>query len=435
MSNINENKRIMKKVILFLAGTILLIQSACSVNNKTDKRPVTPADSSSIPKTLPAWEEGYLDIHAINTGRGESSLLIFPDGTTMLIDAAGSLISPTHEIPPPPQKPNINVSPGQAITNYARHFIEPASKKLNYLMISHFDPDHMGSYSDDLPLDPTRNFRMGGITEVGAKITFDKILDRGYPDYNYPTDMTSTARITNYIHFIEWAESAYGATAEQFIAGRNDQITLMENPSKYENFEIRNVVSNGMVWTGTGSESVNTLPSGSNVDGVIGAENIFSLGFLLSYGDFNYFTAGDLQYNGRSTYPWRDIEAPVAEVVPAVDVMKANHHGTAHCNSDALLNSLTPKVVVAHTWRDVHPNPETISRIYAANNSCQIFSTNMTDANKSRLGDNIHRLKGLQGHVVVRVNPGGDEYYVYVLNDSDEKNYRVEKVYGPYSSK
>jgi hypothetical protein len=35
---------------------------------------------------LPAWEEGMMDIHHINTGRGDASFLIFPDGTTLLID-------------------------------------------------------------------------------------------------------------------------------------------------------------------------------------------------------------------------------------------------------------------------------------------------------------------------------------------------------------
>jgi len=35
---------------------------------------------------LPAWQEGYLDIHHINTGHGDAAFYIFPDGTTMLLD-------------------------------------------------------------------------------------------------------------------------------------------------------------------------------------------------------------------------------------------------------------------------------------------------------------------------------------------------------------
>lgn len=46
-----------------------------------------------VGQSLPAWTEGCLDIHSINTGRGESTFYILPDGTTMLIDAAGSLLT------------------------------------------------------------------------------------------------------------------------------------------------------------------------------------------------------------------------------------------------------------------------------------------------------------------------------------------------------
>ena len=48
--------------------------------------------SAGAGEVLPLWAEGYMDIHFINTGRGECALYIFPDGTTMLVDAAGSLL-------------------------------------------------------------------------------------------------------------------------------------------------------------------------------------------------------------------------------------------------------------------------------------------------------------------------------------------------------
>jgi len=36
---------------------------------------------------FPAWSPGTLDIHQIVTGRGNSNFMMFPDGTTVLIDA------------------------------------------------------------------------------------------------------------------------------------------------------------------------------------------------------------------------------------------------------------------------------------------------------------------------------------------------------------
>jgi beta-lactamase superfamily II metal-dependent hydrolase len=389
-------------------------------------------DAPIVGKVLPDWQEGCLDIHAINTGRGESTLYIFPDGTTMLVDAAGSLISESDPIPPPAIKPNASVTPGQAITNYVRHFVKAASNKLNYILISHWDSDHMGGYSTSLPAAPSGKFLMGGITEVGAKIEVNNIIDRGYPDYNFPSDMSSIDKMANYIKFTEWTKESYGTVIEQFKVGRSDQITLKQNPSKYSNFQIRNVISNGVVWTGNGTEVRNTLPSANEVVAGSPGENIFSIGFHLKYGQFDYFAGGDLQYNGRSTYSWKDVEAPVAEVMTAVDVLKANHHGTSNCNSDGFLKKLKPQTVLIHTWRDVQPNPETIGRMFSVTSNCNIFTTNTTEANKERLGNYLAKIKGLQGHIVVRVEPRGDKYTVYVLDDSNE-NYKVKSVFGPYT--
>ena len=43
--------------------------------------------AQKVGETLPAWEEGYMDIHHINTGSGEFDYIILPDSTTMMIDA------------------------------------------------------------------------------------------------------------------------------------------------------------------------------------------------------------------------------------------------------------------------------------------------------------------------------------------------------------
>ena len=38
-------------------------------------------------KVLPAWKPGILEIHQIATNRGNSALLLLPDGTTLMVDA------------------------------------------------------------------------------------------------------------------------------------------------------------------------------------------------------------------------------------------------------------------------------------------------------------------------------------------------------------
>lgn len=427
-----------KWAITLLLFTILFscskVGDSHGSSNNNDQIEPDPEDSL-VGKTLPDWQEGYLDIHAINTGRGECTFFILPDGTTMMVDASSSLISPTHKYPPPPRKPNDNISSGKAISDYIKHFLPDDNQKLNYIVISHFHPDHMGGESSSMPLGPDGNFTMNGVTEVGVEVPFDVIIDRGYPDYDYPKNMKTTDLMSNYIKFINWAEDAYGASAEQFKVGRDDQIVLKKDPSKYTDFKIQNIAGNGKVWTGSGDNWSRKFPEDSSVlNAADPNENIFSDVFELSYGKFDYFTGGDIQYNGRTQYPWKDIEASIAKVVSKVDVMKACHHGTSNTNSTTLLNKLRPDVVVCQPWRDVQPNPETIKRFYAANKSCKIFLTNLDPDNRERLGVNASKLRSTHGHIVVRVAPDGSEYNVYVLDDTNEK-YEVKKVFGPYKSK
>ena len=44
----------------------------------------------------------------------------------------------------------------------------------------------------------------------------------------------------------------------------------------------------------------------------------------------------------------------------------------------------------------------------------------MLDANRLVIGPLLDRLKSAQGHIVVRVEPGGDTFRVIVLDDSAE---------------
>ena len=64
-----------------------------------------------------------------------------------------------------------------------------------------------------------------------------------------------------------------------------------------------------------------------------------------------------------------------------------------------------------------------------------IFATNMLLANKLVIGELIdNSYKSMQGHIVIRVMPTGDKYFIYILdNESTEKN--VTNVFGPYFSK
>ncbi len=404
------------------------------------------AVSAKVGEPLPVWQDGYLDIHSINTGRGESYFYIFPDGTTMLIDAGGALPNEVHDYgagnsPGVPSKPSKDIATADVILHYIQHYSPAVSKgALDYMMVSHYHGDHFGTTNTYWPTHPQGGFVMNSVTAVGAALKVGKLLDRGEFDDPPSSDwFSSTTNYNNYVKFAKWAAAASGMVREKVRVGANDQIVMRHNPSLTGAFEVRNLAAGGYVWTGTGTESATLLPStaelkkkGASDAGQCG-ENVMSISLHVRLGSFDWYTGGDSQYNGRSTYTYKDIEAPIAKVMGKVEAMKANHHCTANTNSPELLAVLRPDVLVASAWRDVQPRAETMNRFITANPGVRIFATNLTDNNRSTLaaaGFDVGRMACTGGHVVIRVHPSGSKYWVYVLDDTNEE-YKVTKITGP----
>jgi hypothetical protein len=45
----------------------------------------------------------------------------------------------------------------------------------------------------------------------------------------------------------------------------------------------------------------------------------------------------------------------------------------------------------------------------------------------------IDKIGGYDGHIVLRVAPGGESFMVYILNDTNF-NYNIKSIHGPYKS-
>ena len=430
----------MKRYYLIFCSLVCILLTSCGGSGGGDNGGGNDGEPTKpqLGKVLPDWSEGYLDIHAVNTGRGECSLIIFPDGTTMMVDVASANTANEAEEGEEgggatPVKP-YGTEPVETVINYVSHFIEAASGKLDYLMLSHWHGDHIGGPPDAATMDmhSSGQFILCGVTRVGTEFEVGKLIDRGN---TYPRAV-GTIGVTNYFKYVNWITAQGNTVREEAVVGPTTQVVMKVNPSAYSNFTIRNVCKNGYIWTGDGTDgsknTFSTVPAElAKVD-----ENKLSIGFLMKYGKFDYFSGGDISYSGRSTMGlWADIEASLSTVMPQVEVMKAHHHGTANCNSAELLKAAKPNAIIAHVWQDVQPNPATVTRMFTANKECNIFTTNLTENNKATLGaSTVAKLKSTGGHVVVRVSPGGDQYCIYVLNDNNE-NYIVQRILGPFDCK
>lgn len=389
--------------------------------------------------TFPLWQSGEMEIHHINTGKGESVFCILPDGTTLLIDA-GDL---GHEDDPrrTTAVPDASRAPGEWIARYIGGLLPAGGQKtINYAMVTHFDKDHIGAFSaDHRKTHPQGNYILSGISEVANHIPIRKLVDRAYPDYDYPYPLTQS-HIREYRKFVEWNTSCNNMVAERFKPGSNRQFTLVHTPDTYKNsFEIRNIVANGEVWTGAGTETKQhfPLPETLKTDEKI-SENQCSSGIRISYGAFDYFNGGDLLgYRAYGSAEWEDIETPVGKAVGPVEVCEVNHHAWWNTMNANFIASLRPQVYIMQVWNVSHFNIETLERMQSKKiypGERDIFATNTPEISRIYVGGYLRKLKGDRGHIVIKVHPEGNSFHVYMLDDTTE-TYTVKSVHGPYQCK
>lgn len=394
---------------------------------------------------LPPWHEGDLDIHHISTGCGNSTFLVMPDGTTMLIDAGDvDRKAMLKHLPLKVQerKPSGERRAGEWIADYIRRFApDKSGAKIDYAVVSHFHSDHFGKVSETSPLSAKGQYRLGGITDVAEKISLGLLVDRAAPDYRIPFDLladdpTGRGSLANYVRFVR-NRLANGEKVERFEPGRNDQFRLLYASAAFPQFQVRNLAANGVIWSGEGNGSMTLVPEGSIHAGNFD-ENPLSIALLVTYGRFRYYAGADLPGLADHGKPaWFDVETPLSKVVGPVDVMALNHHGNRDSCNGTFLQSLRPRVVVQQNWISDQPGGEVVHRLFELSRNVgpvDAFSTGMHEETRVAIGPVMDKVyKSYRGHVVIRVASGGDGYTVFVLDDMDPRR-AVLATHGPYKS-
>ncbi|MBE6275016.1 MAG: hypothetical protein E7096_01475 [Bacteroides sp.] len=388
-----------------------------------------------VGKPYRGWQKGEMDIHHIYTGHGEANFFIFPDATSMLIDAGDH--DPAYEDFPymNPSMPDKSRRPGEWIARYIAR-VNPHKDQVDYLMASHFHSDHTGSIHSNGKMTSGRNpdYKLVGLAEVGEWITFGTALDRGYPHYNYPT-MINDVHTENYRAFLKHQMENKGLKQEEFKVGKLNQIALRHQPEAYANlFSIRNLAANGEIWQGEAEKTTRYYDlNPANTEGRQN-ENTKSIAIRIDFGPFSYYTGGDLtgavkDADGNSV----NIEAKTGEACGTVDVCKTNHHSYLDSMHEDFLEAIKAKHYIGCTWDLQHTQPKIFQRMLSKSD-CLVFHQYLWPEQMAKhKGEEWTQKVIEQGHIVVKVYDQGQKYKVYILSAEDEQMI-VKAIYGPYES-
>ncbi len=448
---------------ILLSGILMMGMPACSPADNPSTPPPggsTGGDTSpkiTVGEVIPAWTEGDMDLHFINSTTGESVFVIMPDGTQLLIDAASSTVKTNSNSNTTntgirsrwdPTKTNTRGS--EIITDYIKKCMEwTGNSQIDYFVTTHYDNDHIGGYETNLPDSKNSStYKVIGASEILDNFKIGKFMDRGYPNYDYPHDTKYYKQnVQNYIKAVKWHVANNGLNAEIFQSGSNTQIK--PKTSKY-NVTVQNISVNGEIWTGVGTATTKTFPEKkdlvcANPPEPTSAEkcppeNTCSCVMKISYGSFDYWAGGDLQYTGRSNFPWKDIELPCAKVGGKVEVMKANHHGVKNTNQADALKEHNPQNIVVCSWVDCHPRTTVLETMIKTLPNVDVHITNFWKGDRPEgvddkvTAEEAARVKSYDGHIVVRVTDGGRSYRI-ITTDDVNGTMKVKKVVGPYKSR
>jgi competence protein ComEC len=283
-----------------------------------------------FPAFLPAAKT--LDMYVIDTEGGKALLILSPSGQRVLVDTG---------------------FPGNndRDTNRILEAIKAAGiKKLDYLIVTHYDLDHVNN-----------------VPSVVAKIPVATFIDHGPA---MVSDANTTKAVAAYLDL--------AAKAKRIIVKPGDKIPL-------KGMDVRVVTSAMEVIKSPvkGGGGVNPVcassPAKPFIERVDKAENAASVGLLYTFGKFRMLDLADLVWNKEI-----ELMCPTNRI-GTVDLLMVSHHGNDLSNSPALIHALRPKVTIMNNGARKTGAPVVLKTIKASPGlqaSYQLhWSTNAPDDN------------------------------------------------------
>ena len=242
--------------------------------------------------------------------------------------------------------------------------------------------------------------------------------------------------LQNYRQFVKHRLLS-GEAVSALEVGTSEQVVLKHRRASFPEFRVDNIARNGIVAGHDGKRSASHFPRlDALTTAQLPSENMCSLAWRIAYGNFAYYSGGDLTNDTDfGSAPWRDIETVVAKAVGPVNVAVANHHGYVNGMGPDAVSILRPQAFIVFAWDSAHPTISPLFNMLSHDlypGDRQVYGTAVKAENVIATRD-IAKMASSNGHVVVRVFESGGKFEILVVENEDERDL-VKMHHGPFST-
>ena len=380
-----------------------------------------------------AWQAGHFTVHFIYTGVAESMFLVYPDGTSLLIDCGDHNAEGRGKLAIP-ILPSAARHSGEWIARYVRR-VNPNGRKVDRALLTHYHSDHAGNCTHHAGKTADGRW-LSGFGQVIDYLDIGTMIDRAVPGFDDPVPRSDAfdSGVIPHLRATYAEMKRRGTTIERF---RLEKGSTQLDPlrSKVEGFRVVPLCANGRLLTPEGKIVDLYREWLAAVKPQEPNENPFSIGLRFEYGKFRFYAAGDFaEHHANADGSRFEAEDEMAKVCGPCQVAKVDHHGH-RAMSNRLVAALKSRVYVACMWDQLHMTRDTMRRLADRGNYegerliCPAILTperRKEDADEAWLGE-VPRELYTGTHIILDVPPGGETYSLAFVDAADE-SMRVKSV-------